>query len=138
MKAHNGFTLMELMIVLVVIGIMAGAAVPAYQGIVEKSRSNEAITNLQVLYMAEKAYALDHSGNFFFPDPKDDLNAINTNLKLDVQTKFYDIQISGSGSNFEVAANRSGGGASLTIDQRGCFGGSPAEYVPENNVSCKS
>lgn len=136
MRNNAGFTLMEVVIVLIILGVMAGVTIPGYQEAVEKSRSNEAITNLQVIYMAQKAYALDHSHDFFIPDPPNDLTAINTNLKIDLQSKFYTIAIEGDVSEFTAVTERDG--KQITIDERGCFGGgsAPSPYVPENKPGC--
>ena len=45
-KNKKGFTLLEILIVLVILGVIAGLAIPAYQGSVEKSRSQEALQTL--------------------------------------------------------------------------------------------
>tara|TARA_Y100000588_G_scaffold315738_1_gene344002 strand:+ start:172 stop:627 length:456 start_codon:yes stop_codon:yes gene_type:complete len=41
-KINEGFTLVEILIVVVIIGILAAVAVPVYLGYVEKSRGSEA------------------------------------------------------------------------------------------------
>jgi len=46
MKVHKGFSLIELMIVVVIIGILSAIAIPAYQDYVTRSKMTEAITNL--------------------------------------------------------------------------------------------
>lgn len=56
MKRVSGFTLLEMMIVLVIIAVLAGLAIPAYMSASEKSRKLEAIQTLGTLRAAQQRY----------------------------------------------------------------------------------
>ena len=45
-QKHRGFTLIELMIVVAIIGILAALAIPSYQGFVAKSQVSRAVSEL--------------------------------------------------------------------------------------------
>lgn len=55
---QNGFTLLELLIVVLIVGILTAIVVPQYLKTVERSRMAEAVTNLRTLYNAEQHYFL--------------------------------------------------------------------------------
>jgi type IV pilus assembly protein PilA len=55
-KIKSGFTLIELMIVVAIIGLLAALAIPNFIKFQAKSRQSEAKTNLKALYTAQKAY----------------------------------------------------------------------------------
>ena len=61
MKHANGFTLIELMIVVVVIGILAAIATPNYQDYLKKSRRADATGTLTSFSAAMERYYTQHN-----------------------------------------------------------------------------
>ena len=57
--SEEGFTLVELMIVVAIIGILSAIAVPNYQKYQARARQSEAKMNLSGLYTAEKSYSVE-------------------------------------------------------------------------------
>lgn len=58
---NSGFTLVELMVVVAIIGILAAIAIPNFQKYQAKSRQTEAKLALASIYTAEKSYAVENS-----------------------------------------------------------------------------
>jgi prepilin-type N-terminal cleavage/methylation domain-containing protein len=50
------FTLVELMIVVVILGILAGVAIPAFTRYVKRAKTSEALGNISKIYQAEVVY----------------------------------------------------------------------------------
>ncbi len=58
----KGFSLVELMVVVAIIGILATIAVPQVSKFMAKAKQSEAKSNLSSLYSAEKAFFAEYNG----------------------------------------------------------------------------
>ena len=60
----NGFTLIEMMITLGILGIVASIAIPAYNGYITTAKMSEASNNLASLRLAQEEFFLENNDYF--------------------------------------------------------------------------
>ena len=83
-KRFHGFSLMEVMIVVVIIGILAALAYLNLEKYLKRARQKEAKTNLSAIYTAQKIYFTLHLSY------ADDINELDLSL---AQGDFYTFTI---------------------------------------------
>jgi general secretion pathway protein G len=72
-RACSGFTLVELLLVLVILGILAGIVVPKFAGTGERARKQAAAAQLNVFATALDLFEVDNGS---YPRGKDGLQAL--------------------------------------------------------------
>ena len=63
-KYKAGFTLIEMLVVIAIVGILMGMFIPSLGKAKKHARKVECMSNLKQLYMASVRYATDGSGSF--------------------------------------------------------------------------
>ena len=76
-RSFKGFTLIELLVVITIIAILAGLAVPAFNGVQERARMLEGSNNCRQIMIAIKSWAGDNQGNY--PDSDRDAEPQTSN-----------------------------------------------------------
>lgn len=118
----NGFTLMELVVVVVIVGILAGIALPRYNRVVERSRTTEAMSTLGSILNGQKRYALEYDAY------AGSLGALDVNVTN--PGRFFSYTLLGGnplatpGENIARATRTGSGsyaGSTITIDEDGNF-----------------
>jgi len=134
-KNMRSFTLIELIIISVVIGILAAFAMPAYFNAKQRALDREAQANLNLISAAEKVQRLQ-SGIYI---SYNNLRAINTGLDLSIPVpsiqpwEYKVVAVPAAGANparFTAAARRSSDHARIW-----CITNTSDEPYDENGIT---
>ncbi|MFO8053235.1 MAG: prepilin-type N-terminal cleavage/methylation domain-containing protein [Candidatus Omnitrophota bacterium] len=131
---RKGFTLLELLIVVIVVAILASFAVPQYLSAVERAKGGKARHNLSIIMQAEKMCRAANDSYVAIDDTPDN-NPCGGEGNLGTFVEMTDIGAdndwtyasSNVGTNaITLTATRNGGpnnGETITLDQDGTWGG---------------
>jgi general secretion pathway protein G len=129
---QQGFTLLEIMVVVVIIGLLAAMIVPNFMGQVDTAAINRAKQDIRTIETALNMYRLD---NFKYPSTDDGLEALVTNpgenaapnwspklpkVPIDPWKNPYGYRYPGQGGRefdvFSLGADRQEGGEGVNAD----------------------
>jgi type IV pilus assembly protein PilA len=121
-----GFTLVELLIVMLVLALLAAIAMPSFYGQRDKARDAEAKQTLTTAQLAAETYALDNDGSFSGVTVAD-LAQIEQTLNgtpltvLAAGPRTYKLEVV-SGSNSVFSLERTAAGTERSCDPPGAGG----------------
>jgi prepilin-type N-terminal cleavage/methylation domain-containing protein len=106
LRQDKGFTLIELMIVVVIIGLLAALAIPRFMAVSTKNKQSEARLILKQIYVSQRAYR--QAGNSYFL-PGGAASATNPSAFKDITVEImtsalYTYTIAGDANTFIATA----------------------------------
>ncbi len=119
----KGFTLVELLVVIAVIGILAAIAIPAYLGVQTRTKREAAVTDLQNLASAMELYYQEHNRYAPSDGTITDITEIKTLYRAfrpGTNNFTYVVTVSNGGQDFLIEVHGDFGTyKSVTMDQDG-------------------
>ena len=121
LRNRKGFTLIELMIVVVIIGILAAIAIPKFSQVSKNAKQSEAYSVLAQICTLQKTY---FERNDTYAATEGDLTGW-----ADPTGKYYDFTSTGDATSAEAVAapNAAGTDAGLPTITRDCITGADVE-----------
>ena len=117
--AQKGFTLIELMIVIAIIGILAAIALPAYQDYTKRAKVTEGISlasSAKTAVAENSSNAVLYSAGWTSPSPTKNVQKIEINDKNGEVTITYDTPVQKDGTLVLAPFTQEGGKATALPD----------------------
>ena len=116
---RKGFTLVEVLIVVIIIGILAAIGIPQFADSIEKAKSGEAKAGLGHVQTGEKIYFAEHEMYTTVPGDLD--------ISLSEKYWAFSITVGTNSLTYTATATRSGvsarAGQTITMDESGTLDG---------------
>lgn len=134
LKSQAGFSLIELMIVVAIIGILASIAVPNFKKFQVKARQSEAKAQLTSLYTAEKAFYGEW--NSYFGDFRD--VGYSPEGKMRYQVGFAGLGVAAAAVSTNFVPSTNGSGAGTLFNTAAALGKTGFTFTQDANIGAYS
>ena len=118
----TAFTLLELLIVIVIVGVLATIALPNFNKMIDKAKADQAVTYLKVIRSGEKIYYAGNSAYIACANAAE----IKSNLGAEITEDSYTFTVTGnpniSNSFIATAASKSDA-TTIILNQDGNWSG---------------
>jgi type IV pilus assembly protein PilA len=126
LKRQDGFTLVELMVVVAIIGLLSGVAIPNFKKYQSKAKVSEAKLQLSAVYMAQQSFYSDFNmyGHC--------LTYMGFDANLEKSNRYYSIGIQ---TPIEVDANAYAAAINSGLNATDCPNSNTVTEAPASGVS---
>ncbi len=138
--SQTGFTLVELLIVVIIVGILAAVAIPMYSGSTERARATECVAALGTVRCALRNYYAEHgtyvNANFTNGDSVTNGDILNVS-SLDLDARYFSAECytfdgDTGATTYSIKCD---GSASIAIDAGNVAG--VVRYMDQNGTVTK-
>jgi len=112
----KGFTLLELIVVVVILGVLATLGVSQYTAARENALNNEARANLKLILSAERVYRMEQGAEYVSAA---DVGQVNSRLHLLLPSggnRLWNYRVTSTGTSFCAQATRTTNGRTFSIN----------------------
>ena len=124
----KGFTLVELLIVVVILGVLAAVAIPGYSKTVQTQEKKRAVIYLRAIRSAEQTYYAK-MGTYACISSCDNASAIKTALGIEIVDGNYVFSVAATSATFTATAT--GYTKTLSFDVTGTWSGTDTPWPTE-------
>lgn len=116
---QNGFTLVEVLVVVAILGVLASLVMPSVSKVIERAQSVTCMNNLRQIGIAFTSYAAENDGTFPYIEPNEENPVYPDDQGFDAQPILerlqpYGLTVQALKCPADTAANNSSGSAYFT------------------------
>ena len=114
--SKESYTLAEVMIVIIIVSILAGFAIPQYQQTMERSYEKSAVMDLRSLTSSQEVYKIENGG-YWVPGAIANTATINSTLRLNLVDTYTTHTCAATGTpNYQCRATYPTAGWAVGVD----------------------
>jgi type IV pilus assembly protein PilA len=116
-QGESGFTLVELLVVMLILGLLAAIAIPAFFNQRDKARDSDAKADVRTAQTAAETWATDHNGSYTGIDTETNLSGIENTLSDAVTDGELTAVVTDGGTGYELTMASDNTPNTFTIDR---------------------